>query len=93
MTVTVTDVTLCVVETPVRVNVVVVAENCVAVDVPSRVEVVVVTLLVTPLVTCREAAAKPESGPLVSTVTGYVPDAALATVNEPVRLPAEIEHD
>jgi hypothetical protein len=52
MTVTVTDVTLSVVETPVRVKVVVVAENCVAVDVPSKVEVVV-TALVTALLTCR----------------------------------------
>jgi hypothetical protein len=47
MTVTVIDVTLCTVETPVRVKVVVVAENCVAVNVANKVEVVVATASVT----------------------------------------------
>jgi len=45
------------------------------------------------LVTCREAEASPESPPLVTTDMVYVPEAALATVNEPVRVPSEIEHD
>ena len=44
-------------------------------------------------VTWSEAAATPESPPLVTTDMVYVPEAALATVNEPVRVPSEIEHD
>ena len=66
------------------------AENCVAVDVPKKVAVVVVAR---ELMICREAVARLESAPPVITETVYVPDTALATVNEPVRLPAEIEHD
>jgi len=78
---------------PVRVNVVVVPENCVLVDVVNSVEVVAVLLVaVKSLVTCRFAVANPESAPLVTTVIGYEPDSAFATVNEPVRLPPEIEH-
>jgi len=73
------------------VKVVVAADNCVTVDVARKVAVVVVARL---LVTCRGAPAAPESGPSVTTDTVYVPDvAALATLNEPVRLPSEIEHD
>jgi len=72
------------------VKVVVVSDIFVAVDVASKVAVVVVARL---LVTCREAEATPESPPLVTTDMVYVPEAALATVNEPVRVPSEIEHD
>jgi hypothetical protein len=47
MTVIVVDVTVCAVETPVTVKVVVVAENCVKVD------VAVVVVVAAPLTTCK----------------------------------------